>query len=49
MDFHYDKWKKNSKAADLPNQERSNAFYEFKAMMTGFTEVHSGEEGDEES
>lgn len=49
MDFHYDKWKKNLKAADLPSQERLDAFYEFKAMMAGFTEIHSDEEGDEES
>lgn len=44
MDFHYDKWKKNSKAIGLSVQERSNAFYEFKAMMTGFTEVHNDKE-----
>lgn len=50
MDFHYDKWKKEQKKPTTSRQDEMdacNAFYEFRVLMTGFTECHH-EETDEE-
>lgn len=43
LDFHYDKWKRLSKRDSHNRDDSRNAFYEFKALMAGFTKIHSEE------